>query len=329
MKELVKDLVKLYEGQELEESKKVLQAVALLKAKAGGTAEEKVSFLKSKGYSDNEIMDALKMIKESLDDMEEAAKKKSKDPKEDIEKQLHSMGFKKSVAKGLAPSVKNIEKMKVGKVYTIGEAQQITREELKKLKDKYGANDWNDQEFVEWYRRNHGTGYEIEIVEAIDWKKILASAAIIGALATVPVKGYAEDANVADLFNFLGRVVNTVQTARGGNAGMTDILGAMTGQQTSTTGGYYGGYGTHQATQGYAVWGGTSDQMVCTRANQADVGKYFKVINQSDNSEVVVKCTNADSTLGRNVVVSLSRGAFAQISDLNQSSVYVTIQEVD
>jgi len=42
---------------------------------------------------------------------------------------------------------------------------EITRQELEKLKRKYDAKSWDNHEFVEWYRRNRGTGYEIRIVE--------------------------------------------------------------------------------------------------------------------------------------------------------------------
>jgi hypothetical protein len=43
--------------------------------------------------------------------------------------------------------------------------EKMKRSVLLKLKKKYGMEDVPDFEFIEWWRRNHGTGYEIEIVE--------------------------------------------------------------------------------------------------------------------------------------------------------------------
>jgi len=46
---------------------------------------------------------------------------------------------------------------------------RITRSELNKMKKKYDSENQSDRDFLEWWRRNHGTGYEsfdkIEIVE--------------------------------------------------------------------------------------------------------------------------------------------------------------------
>lgn len=47
----------------------------------------------------------------------------------------------------------------------LGYRCEIKRSELKKLKKKFDAQTWNDYEFIEWYRRNHGIGYTIKIVE--------------------------------------------------------------------------------------------------------------------------------------------------------------------
>lgn len=41
---------------------------------------------------------------------------------------------------------------------------EITLETLRELKKKFKVEDWNDREFLEWYRTHHGTGYEIHIV---------------------------------------------------------------------------------------------------------------------------------------------------------------------
>lgn len=41
----------------------------------------------------------------------------------------------------------------------------IKRSKVKELKAKYKMEDVPDTEFVQWLRRNHGTGYEITIVE--------------------------------------------------------------------------------------------------------------------------------------------------------------------
>jgi len=48
--------------------------------------------------------------------------------------------------------------------------RQITKERIKQstvalLKRKYQMEDVADGEFIEWWRRNHGTGYDIEIVK--------------------------------------------------------------------------------------------------------------------------------------------------------------------
>lgn len=43
--------------------------------------------------------------------------------------------------------------------------EQIKRSVVKVLKEKYGMEDDTDEDFVEWWRRNHGTGYQIKIVE--------------------------------------------------------------------------------------------------------------------------------------------------------------------
>jgi len=43
--------------------------------------------------------------------------------------------------------------------------EQIKRSVVEALKTKYHMKDVPDGEFLEWWRRNHGTGYELEIVE--------------------------------------------------------------------------------------------------------------------------------------------------------------------
>jgi len=43
--------------------------------------------------------------------------------------------------------------------------EKIKRSVVKTLKKKYEMEDVPDKEFIEWWRRNHGTGYEIEIVD--------------------------------------------------------------------------------------------------------------------------------------------------------------------
>ena len=42
---------------------------------------------------------------------------------------------------------------------------KIKRSEVKKLKKEYDMDNISDKEFIEWYRRNHGTGYKINIEE--------------------------------------------------------------------------------------------------------------------------------------------------------------------
>jgi len=37
---------------------------------------------------------------------------------------------------------------------------KISRSELDSMKKKYGMTGESDREFLEWWRRNHGTGYE-------------------------------------------------------------------------------------------------------------------------------------------------------------------------
>lgn len=43
--------------------------------------------------------------------------------------------------------------------------EEIKRSVVKVLKQKYGMEDESDEEFLEWWRRNHGTGYPLRIVE--------------------------------------------------------------------------------------------------------------------------------------------------------------------
>lgn len=43
--------------------------------------------------------------------------------------------------------------------------EKIKRGVVKALKKKYKMEAVPDKEFIEWWRRNHGTGYEIEVVE--------------------------------------------------------------------------------------------------------------------------------------------------------------------
>ena len=44
------------------------------------------------------------------------------------------------------------------------EREQIKESTVKALKKKYGMEEITDFEFTEWWRRNHGTGYPIEIM---------------------------------------------------------------------------------------------------------------------------------------------------------------------
>jgi len=41
-----------------------------------------------------------------------------------------------------------------------GKKYYITRTTLNKMKAKYCMENESDREFLEWWRRNHGTGYE-------------------------------------------------------------------------------------------------------------------------------------------------------------------------
>lgn len=43
--------------------------------------------------------------------------------------------------------------------------EKIRRSIVQSLKKKYDMEDTPDLEFVEWFRRNHGTGYALEIIE--------------------------------------------------------------------------------------------------------------------------------------------------------------------
>ena len=53
-----------------------------------------------------------------------------------------------------------------------GKRFYITRETLEYLKRKYGMENASDREFLEWWRRNRGTGYEayelIHIIEEME-----------------------------------------------------------------------------------------------------------------------------------------------------------------
>jgi len=42
---------------------------------------------------------------------------------------------------------------------------EIRRSTVHRLKEKFNMTDVPDEEFIEWWRRNHGTGYPVEIVE--------------------------------------------------------------------------------------------------------------------------------------------------------------------
>jgi len=44
------------------------------------------------------------------------------------------------------------------------EKEQIKESTVRLLKKKFGMEDIPDCEFIEWWRRNHGTGYPLEIV---------------------------------------------------------------------------------------------------------------------------------------------------------------------
>lgn len=46
---------------------------------------------------------------------------------------------------------------------------RITRSELNAMKKKYNSENDTDRDFLEWWRRNHGTGYEaFELIEIIE-----------------------------------------------------------------------------------------------------------------------------------------------------------------
>jgi hypothetical protein len=47
----------------------------------------------------------------------------------------------------------------------------ITRSELDRMKKKFGMENETDREFLEWRRRNQGTGYEaFELIEIVEGK---------------------------------------------------------------------------------------------------------------------------------------------------------------
>ena len=41
----------------------------------------------------------------------------------------------------------------------------IKRRTVKAFKREYGMDEVSDEEFIEWWRRNHGTGYKVKIVD--------------------------------------------------------------------------------------------------------------------------------------------------------------------
>ncbi len=45
--------------------------------------------------------------------------------------------------------------------------ETIKRSVVESLKQKYGMENEPDDSFLEWWRRNHGTGYALRIVEEI------------------------------------------------------------------------------------------------------------------------------------------------------------------
>jgi hypothetical protein len=52
-----------------------------------------------------------------------------------------------------------------------GKKYYITRSTLNELKKKYNMENENDKEFLEWWRRNIGTGYEAFDLIYIDEEK--------------------------------------------------------------------------------------------------------------------------------------------------------------
>ena len=48
-------------------------------------------------------------------------------------------------------------------VHKIETAYTIKRSYLDKLKRVYGAEGYTDEQFLQWWRRNYGTGYEKNI----------------------------------------------------------------------------------------------------------------------------------------------------------------------
>lgn len=49
------------------------------------------------------------------------------------------------------------------------ERYRITRSELNAMKKLYDMENENDREFLEWWRRNHGTGYEaFELIDIVE-----------------------------------------------------------------------------------------------------------------------------------------------------------------
>jgi len=43
------------------------------------------------------------------------------------------------------------------------EKEQIKESTVRALKEKFEMTEVPDDEFIEWWRRNHGTGYPVEI----------------------------------------------------------------------------------------------------------------------------------------------------------------------
>jgi len=63
------------------------------------------------------------------------------------------------------PKIKRIRFDKNPKDCVRNPKQAILLKQVKKLREKYITIDGSDEEFIEWWRRNHGTGYPIKIVE--------------------------------------------------------------------------------------------------------------------------------------------------------------------
>ena len=93
--------------------------------------------------------------------IEELAERKSRNSKKRSGLEARGVFAPLSVTPNHVQSTSLTKKSNGGEV----NMEKIKRSVVEALKKKFGMEDVPDGEFVEWWRRNHGTGYALQIVE--------------------------------------------------------------------------------------------------------------------------------------------------------------------